>query len=317
MTRFGYVMVTYFSIMGVAIASFIPTPTRLLWNVSASAPIGLYAIDPPGDIAVTDLVAVDPPEPLADFMVERGYIGRGVPLLKRVMGLPGQEVCRIRRTITVDGVELGAALDRDRSGRELPVWNGCRRIGGDEIFLMNPDVRDSLDGRYFGPDPGQVRHRPRDADLHRRGRRWPLRLARRAALTATIPAGMTLAGFHPTPSIEEIPMPQIGQFTRETTGFVGRIQYAHPLAANSPSFRPSRPMPRTRRTIASTTAPDDGPEIGAGWKRTGERAGEYISLLIDDPALPQPIRANLFRDDDGGAAWSLHWTRPVKRGERE
>lgn len=151
MTRFGYVMVTYFSIMGVAIASFIPTPTRLIWNVSASAPIGLYAIDQPGDLTVTDLVAVDPPAALADFMVERGYIGRGVPLLKRVMGLPGQKVCSIRRTITVDGIELGAALDRDRSGRELPVWSGCRRIAGDEIFLMNAGVRDSLDGRYFGP----------------------------------------------------------------------------------------------------------------------------------------------------------------------
>lgn len=153
MTRFGYVMVTYFSIMGVAIASFIPTPTRLVWNVSASTPIGLYAVDPPGDLIVTDLVAVDPPEALADFMIERGYIGRGVPLLKRVMGLPGQEVCSVRRTITVDGIELGAALDRDRSGRELPVWHGCRRIAGDEIFLMNADVRDSLDGRYFGPIP--------------------------------------------------------------------------------------------------------------------------------------------------------------------
>ncbi|MCW0983661.1 S26 family signal peptidase [Agrobacterium sp. BT-220-3] len=157
MTRFGYVMVTYFSIMGVAIASFIPTPTRLVWNVSASAPIGLYDIDPlgdlPGDLIVTDLVAVDPPEALADFMVERSYIGRGVPLLKRVMGLPGQEVCRVRRTVTVDGIEIGTALDRDRTGREMPVWNGCRRIAGDEIFLMNPDVRDSLDGRYFGPIP--------------------------------------------------------------------------------------------------------------------------------------------------------------------
>ena len=153
MTRFGYVMVTYFSIMGVAIASFIPTPTRLVWNVSASAPIGLYDIDPPGDLTLTDLVAVDPPEPLADFMVERGYIGRDVPLMKRVMGLPGQRVCRTGNTITVDAVPLGEALDRDRLGRPLPVWQGCRRIADGDIFLMNPDAHDSLDGRYFGPLP--------------------------------------------------------------------------------------------------------------------------------------------------------------------
>ncbi|KAK0348935.1 hypothetical protein LTR94_035174, partial [Friedmanniomyces endolithicus] len=62
-------------------------------------------------------------------------------------------VCRLRSTITVDGVEMGKALERDRIGRDLPVWQGCRVIGDGEIFLMNWEVRDSLDGRYFGPLP--------------------------------------------------------------------------------------------------------------------------------------------------------------------
>ena len=35
----------------------------------------------------------------------------------------------------------------------MPVWQGCRRIGDDELFLMNFDVPDSVDGRYFGPFP--------------------------------------------------------------------------------------------------------------------------------------------------------------------
>ena len=153
MTRFGYVMVTYFSIMGVAIASFVPTPLRLVWNASASVPIGLYDLDPPRHLAVGDLVAVMPDKPLADFMVERGYIGRGVPLLKRVLGLPGQRVCRSGATITVDNVEMGDALERDRMGRDLPVWQGCRIIRDGELFLMNWEIRDSLDGRYFGPVP--------------------------------------------------------------------------------------------------------------------------------------------------------------------
>ena len=51
------------------------------------------------------------------------------------------------------GVEMGEALERDRIGRDLPVWEGCRVIGDGEIFLMNGQVRDSLDGRYFGPIP--------------------------------------------------------------------------------------------------------------------------------------------------------------------
>ena len=156
MTRFGYVMVTYFSVMGIAIASFIPTPLRLVWNASASVPIGLYDLDPPRNLRVGDLVAVMPYKPLADFMVERGYIGRDVPLMKHVAALSGQEVCRTGRTITVDGVPFGDALDRDRRDRELPVWQGCRRIADGDIFLMNPSVPVSLDGRYFGPIPART-----------------------------------------------------------------------------------------------------------------------------------------------------------------
>lgn len=156
MTRFGYVMVTYFSVMGVAIASFVPTPLRLVWNASASVPIGLYDLDPPRGLHVGDVVAVMPDKPLADFMVERGYIGRGVPLMKHVAALPGQRVCRSGATVTVDGVPLGDALDRDRRGRELPVWQGCQRVADGDIFLMNANVPDSLDGRYFGSIPART-----------------------------------------------------------------------------------------------------------------------------------------------------------------
>ena len=153
MTRFGYVMATYFATIGVAAAAVIPTSLKLVWNVSASAPIGLYRIEPAERLEVPDLVAVMPPEPLEDFMVERGYIGRDVPILKRVLGLPGQRVCRTGRAITVDGIEMGQALDRDRLERLLPVWSGCRVVADDELVLMNWEVRDSLDGRYFGPLP--------------------------------------------------------------------------------------------------------------------------------------------------------------------
>ncbi|WP_028745383.1 S26 family signal peptidase [Rhizobium mesoamericanum] len=153
MSRFGYVMVTYVVAMGMAIAAFVDFPTKLIWNASASTPIGLYGIAPANRFEVTDLVAVRAPEPLAAFMVERGYIGRGVPLMKRVAGVPGQQVCRHDHAITVDGTPMGDALDRDHLGRSLPTWQGCRRIAEGELFLMNWSVSDSLDGRYFGPLP--------------------------------------------------------------------------------------------------------------------------------------------------------------------
>ena len=153
MTRRRTLTVTALAVLGIAAASAVDLPVKLIWNATASAPVGFYTVEPADRIDVPELVAIMPPEPLAAFMVERGYIARGVPLLKRVLGLPGQEVCRTGRTITVDGIEMGEALERDSLGRDLPVWQGCRIIRDGEIFLMNWDIRDSLDGRYFGPVP--------------------------------------------------------------------------------------------------------------------------------------------------------------------
>lgn len=153
MNRAAYVLMAAVASVGVALAATVPTPLKLIWNASASVPIGLYSLEPANHLEVTDLVAVMPPPPLAAFLIARGYLGEGTPLLKRVMGLPGQEVCRLSNAITVDGVPLGEALRRDRLGRDLPVWQGCRRIAPGHLFLMNPDVSDSLDGRYFGPIP--------------------------------------------------------------------------------------------------------------------------------------------------------------------
>ncbi|MFZ2870999.1 DUF736 domain-containing protein [Zavarzinia sp.] len=110
-------------------------------------------------------------------------------------------------------------------------------------------------------------------------------------------------------------MPQIGEFTRTETGFTGRIRslafdidvvlvpVEHAEAGASPAFR-----------IHLDQA--DGPEIGAAWKRTGERAGDFLALQIDDPVFVQPIRANLFQAGADGTAWSLHWSRPSKPADK-
>lgn len=132
-----------------------PVP-RFLWNASESVPIGLYRLRPAGRLTVTDLVAVLPPEPLATFLADGHYLPRGVPLLKRVLALPGQTVCRDRLAITVDNIELGAARGHDSRGRPLPIWQGCRVVTDGEVLLMNWQSADSLDGRYFGVLPASA-----------------------------------------------------------------------------------------------------------------------------------------------------------------
>ncbi|PBB90278.1 peptidase S26 [Mesorhizobium sp. WSM3864] len=153
MTRAAIILAGAAASMAIGFPAFVPTPVRLVWNASASAPRGLYLIDSDGPPAVGDLVAVNAPEPLAAFLADRGYLPKGVPLLKHILATSGQSVCRSGLTITVDGAVAGMALQRDRAGRALPVWTGCRRVATGEVFLMNRQVRDSLDGRYFGLIP--------------------------------------------------------------------------------------------------------------------------------------------------------------------
>ena len=79
----------------------------LIWNASASVPIGLYAIHTVGALRVGDLVVIKPPEPLASLLADRGYLPRGVPLVKHVAAPPGQSVCR--NGLTVSSMPLRSA----------------------------------------------------------------------------------------------------------------------------------------------------------------------------------------------------------------
>lgn len=121
-----------------------------IWNASDSVPIGLYRLRSADKLFVTELLAVQPPGPLATFLDLNGYLPAGVPMLKRVLALPGQTVCRTGLTVSVDTVEMGEARDRDGRGRPLPKWRGCRVVGEGELFVMNWLSANSLDGRYFG-----------------------------------------------------------------------------------------------------------------------------------------------------------------------
>ena len=123
------------------------TPEPWLVNETASLPPGVYVrtAEParPGAI-----ITLSPP-PLA-----RGYLSAlGAPpdarLLKRVAAGPGETVCRDARRLSWPRGTV-AALIRDRRGRPLPAWRGCRRLGPDELIVVG-DSAASFDSRYFGP----------------------------------------------------------------------------------------------------------------------------------------------------------------------
>jgi conjugative transfer signal peptidase TraF len=153
MSRAACIAATLAAVVATVAPAAVKMPPLLLWNASASAPLGLYAIRKMTVPTAGALAVIQPPDKLARFAARRGYLPLGMPMLKHIESLPGSQVCRLGRVITVNGLAVGAALERDRKGRALPEWQGCRVVAAAEIFVMNRKVGDSLDGRYFGPFP--------------------------------------------------------------------------------------------------------------------------------------------------------------------
>ena len=150
MMRHVCVLLIAFGVVSLVAPAVLKPHRMIVWNASASVPVGLYLIETIDGRYVSELVAVVPPEPLATFLAAGNYLPHGVPMLKHVLALPGQTVCREGLVVTVDKVAVGMARERDGQGRALPVWQGCRVVPEDALFLMNSRSADSLDGRYFG-----------------------------------------------------------------------------------------------------------------------------------------------------------------------
>lgn len=135
--------------LGLPIA--MPPAPRLVWNASASAPIGLYAVSPGTQPARGELVIAWPPVEARELAARRHYLPSNVPLVKRVAAVRGDRICATGVKLTVNGTLVATRYVADAAGRPLPAWQGCVRLGGGGILLLMEESHDSFDGRYFGP----------------------------------------------------------------------------------------------------------------------------------------------------------------------
>lgn len=121
-----------------------------VWNASASAPVGLYAVSPGVTPHIGDMVVATLPPPFARLAAERRYLPSGLPVVKRVAAASGDDVCAHDAVITLDGKRIADRRKRDGQGRPMPWWQGCRRLHDGEVLLLMVGVPTSFDGRYFG-----------------------------------------------------------------------------------------------------------------------------------------------------------------------
>lgn len=108
-------------------------------------------------------------------------------------------------------------------------------------------------------------------------------------------------------------MTQIGTFTRLKGLFSGRVQTLS-LTASVVLVPVHSETPQAPDYIIRLSD-SGGLEVGAGWKKSGERAGDYITIQLDDPSFMAPLRANLFRQDNDHRVWILVWNRQGRRDE--
>jgi conjugative transfer signal peptidase TraF len=125
------------------------TTPSLIWNASASVPPGLYRIRS-GPVHRGDVVLIRLPPRIADLAERRGYLPKSAYLIKFIIGVTGDRVCRFGGRVFVKGAFRARAFSRDRRHRHMPVWHGCYRLASGQVFVLAEDP-DSFDSRYFGP----------------------------------------------------------------------------------------------------------------------------------------------------------------------
>lgn len=123
---------------------------KLVFNTTASVPLGFYWVDGKA-LGVGDLAVVRPPRVLARWLAQRRYLPLNVPLIKAVAATGSARVCGADGLISINGSVVGRARFKDRWGRALRPFDGCRTLDEDEVFLFNGAAPTSLDSRYFGP----------------------------------------------------------------------------------------------------------------------------------------------------------------------
>jgi type IV secretory pathway protease TraF len=83
-----------------ALATWLSSPWKLIYNPSESAPLGWYLQLPPGHLHVGQKVLARLPRAVAGFAAARAYLPLEIPILKPIAAVSGQRVCEAEVAVT-------------------------------------------------------------------------------------------------------------------------------------------------------------------------------------------------------------------------
>jgi len=128
---------------------------KLLINETPSEPVGFYrlVVHERSEFHRGMYVVFPVPQAYRSLVYGRHWMRQGVPLLKELLGLPGDQVCVFADRLEVNGEYVGPVFAHDSQGRSLPQIRGCFVVQVGTFFAASKHLANSFDGRYFGPLP--------------------------------------------------------------------------------------------------------------------------------------------------------------------
>jgi conjugative transfer signal peptidase TraF len=127
----------------------------ILINTTRSEPFGLYRLVPhePREYRRGMMIVFSVPDAYQSLVYGRGWLRQGVPLLKTLMALAGDQVCVDETHFEVNGRTLGPVYAADSAGAPMPRIRGCFTIPPGYFLPAGTYHPRSFDGRYIGPQP--------------------------------------------------------------------------------------------------------------------------------------------------------------------
>jgi conjugative transfer signal peptidase TraF len=155
--HYGPLWVTLMTLLGIPLstAAFKRFGPPLLINGTPSEPLGVYRLiaHEAREYRRGMYVVFPVPEGVRPLVYGRGWLKHGVPFLKELVGLAGDQVCVTSQALRINGQYVGPVYAQDSDGRPLPKRYGCFVVQAREFLAASRYLKNSFDGRYFGALP--------------------------------------------------------------------------------------------------------------------------------------------------------------------
>jgi len=120
------------------------------YQVSRSMPQGFYFIKPVHQLKRGDSVIFHPPTATLTFLVQQGLVPKNGILMKNVMAIPGDYVCKKNHEIWINHRYIAPVYTHGLHHQFLPSNPFCQTLAANQYLLMSTHITHSFDGRYFG-----------------------------------------------------------------------------------------------------------------------------------------------------------------------